>query len=78
MGCIGCEIKEEAANVDVKQLIEEQLALEIHRVDAPLLEKRLSICRSCPFRVNHTCSKCGCFYEFRANLSMKHCPERYW
>ncbi|WP_375270056.1 DUF6171 family protein [Enterococcus sp. DIV0212c] len=41
-------------------------------------EKRIKLCETCPFRVAHTCSKCGCFFEFRASLSDKNCPVGHW
>ncbi|KAF1296229.1 hypothetical protein BAU15_10620 [Enterococcus sp. JM4C] len=78
MACVGCEIKEEAAQVDVEALIEEQLSLETNLVEAHILEKRLEICSACPFRVGTTCGKCGCYYKFRANLANKDCPAHYW
>ena len=68
MACIGCEIKEEAQNMDIQALIEEQLALE----------QRIQTCEQCPFRSLHTCTKCGCFYEFRAHLANKKCPAARW
>lgn len=78
MSCKGCEIKEEAALFDVDALIQEQLSLEIDLVSEDLLAKRLKQCETCPFRSNHTCTKCGCFYQFRANLAMKTCPDGRW
>lgn len=78
MTCIGCEIKEEAATFDVEALIQEQLELERDLVSPELLFKRIDKCQSCPFRSNHTCTKCGCFYKFRANLQHKTCPDNRW
>lgn len=78
MSCKGCDIQEEARNLDVKSLIEEQLSLEIDLVDPSLLEKRLEKCENCPFKSLHTCTVCGCFYEFRANLAIKSCPKGFW
>lgn len=78
MSCKGCEIKEEAANFDVEQLIAEQLSLETNLASAALLAKRLQKCETCPFKSNHTCTKCGCFYQFRANLAVKNCPIGQW
>nr|WP_207696383.1 DUF6171 family protein [Enterococcus sp. DIV0212c]MBO1354958.1 hypothetical protein [Enterococcus sp. DIV0212c] len=78
MSCIGCEIKGSAANLNVKQLIEEQLLVETNLAEEQTKEKRIKLCETCPFRVAHTCSKCGCFFEFRASLSDKNCPVGHW
>ena len=78
MACVGCEIKEMAAQVDVAELIQAQLSLEVNLVSAEILAERLTTCESCPFRSGHTCGKCGCFYEFRANLANKNCPAHFW
>lgn len=78
MTCIGCDIKEAAAKMDVDQLIEEQLSLELNLVVSEERVRRVTICETCPFRTGHTCGKCGCFYKFRANLAYKDCPVGYW
>lgn len=78
MTCKGCEIKEEAASFDVEELIAEQLSLEVNLVTPEILSQRLEACERCPFKSNHTCTKCGCFYKFRANLSVKNCPIGKW
>ncbi|MDU5336515.1 DUF6171 family protein [Enterococcus sp.] len=78
MACIGCEIKEEAQNMDIQALIEEQLALEQHLAPEKLFQQRIQTCEQCPFRSLHTCTKCGCFYEFRAHLANKKCPAARW
>ena len=78
MGCVGCELKAEAMEVDVDQLIEEQLGLEIDLVAAEIREQRVAQCLECPFRSLHTCVKCGCYYKFRASLAHKQCPAGKW
>lgn len=78
MACVGCEIKEEAQKYDVEALIAEQLQLEGNLAEAALVEKRVAICENCDFHSKHTCTKCGCFYKFRANLAIKNCPENKW
>lgn len=78
MTCKGCDVKEQASETDVDELIAEQLSFEIDLADLALVEKRTSICESCPFRSLHTCTKCGCFYKFRANLNHKVCPAGKW
>ncbi|AZP03566.1 hypothetical protein [Jeotgalibaca ciconiae] len=78
MSCKGCDVKEEALAVDVDELIAEQLSFEIHLADEELVKKRVGKCEMCPFRSLHTCTKCGCFYKFRANLVNKECPVGNW
>lgn len=78
MTCTRCDIKEEAAQVDIDLLIEEQLSLEINLVDEKIRLQRIKICEACPFRQGKTCGKCGCFYKFRANLANKECPAHFW
>ncbi|WP_348920294.1 DUF6171 family protein [Enterococcus rotai] len=78
MSCLGCEIKETTVNIDVQQIIAEQLLVESHLAGTAMKEQRMKMCESCPFKVEHTCSKCGCFYEFRASLAEKKCPIGNW
>jgi hypothetical protein len=78
MTCKGCDVKEIAANVDVEALIAEQLELERNLASFEIAQARITICETCPFRANHTCTKCGCYYKFRANLSNKTCPAGMW
>lgn len=76
--CFGCDAKEEVKKIDIEQLIEEQLSLEIDLVSEEEWVKRQGVCLKCPFRIEETCQKCGCFYRFRTALSMKNCPEDKW
>ena len=76
--CFGCETKEELMKIDVSQLIEDQLALELDRVSDEVWLQRQQICLNCPFRNQETCSKCGCFYQFRTALNHKRCPVGKW
>lgn len=78
MACVGCEIKEDAVNIDVEQLIQEQLELENDIVPDSVLTERVFKCETCPYRSGKTCVKCGCFYKFRANLGFKKCPDGRW
>ncbi|MHC5248903.1 DUF6171 family protein [Enterococcus sp. LJL90] len=78
MACRGCNIQTEVEAADVASLIAEQLALEINLIHPEIAEQRKTICEACPFRFKETCSKCGCFYEFRANLANKDCPAGFW
>lgn len=76
--CFGCDYKDELINLNIIALVDEQLELEIDKVNAEEWEKRQRICRECPFRLNETCSKCGCFYRFRTALKNKQCPINNW
>lgn len=78
MACKGCERQEQLLNTDIDQLIEQQLSLEINLINENDWKKRQLICEKCPFRNEHTCTKCGCFYKFRSALSTKECPMKYW
>lgn len=81
MSCKNCERQETLAvktDADIQIEIEEQLAMEIDLASDELKEKRLSICKTCPFLANHTCTKCGCYVGFRAGLNFKNCPVGKW
>lgn len=80
MACKGCEIKEQAKSAEkvIKELIAEQLLVEKELVSPEISNKRVFICQNCPSRLNYTCTKCGCYYEFRANLAIKSCPLGKW
>lgn len=41
-------------------------------------ETRLNICNECQFRVNNTCSKCGCNLSLKATGRAFQCPEHKW
>ncbi|MFC6465733.1 DUF6171 family protein [Marinilactibacillus sp. GCM10026970] len=78
MSCKTCERLEALAGQDVVTSIEEQLSLEIDLASEELKEKRLSVCETCPFFQNQTCTKCGCYAMFRASLNYKSCPVNKW
>lgn len=44
------------------------------------IERRLSICRECPFFLKRTerCSKCGCFMQLKSTLKQAKCPVGNW
>lgn len=50
------------------------------RVSAELVEKRLSICSTCPaFRpLTQTCKKYGCFMKMKTQLEKAYCPLGKW
>ncbi|MBV6373303.1 DUF6171 family protein [Enterococcus casseliflavus] len=80
MTCKGCEVKDAAvaAQEDIESLIAEQLSLESDLASREIVSRRIAVCETCPLRLNHTCTKCGCFYRFRANLAKKNCPAGMW
>ena len=43
-------------------------------------ERRLDICRSCPFfrKDDERCSKCGCYLSSKTYLKAEHCPVGKW
>jgi hypothetical protein len=43
-------------------------------------ERRLSICRECPFFIKRTqqCKKCGCFMNLKVKLERSSCPIKKW
>ncbi|MDE1549577.1 DUF6171 family protein [Jeotgalibaca caeni] len=81
MSCKGCERRNELLQLTdekIQEEIEEQLSMEIDLASPELRDSRLSICATCPFRAQHTCSKCGCYVGFRASLNGKVCPVGKW
>lgn len=81
MSCKGCDRQEyflQLTDQDIQAEIDEQLAMEIDLASAELRDNRLSICSGCPFRSQHTCSKCGCYVGFRTSLNSKVCPVGKW
>jgi uncharacterized paraquat-inducible protein A len=50
------------------------------RSDKEVIEQRLEICKVCPaFRPkSQTCSKCGCFMQLKATLTLAKCPIGKW
>lgn len=78
MSCKGCERTTALAQLDVEELVREQLTLERDLVAEAEWQQRIQQCESCPFRAEHTCQKCGCFYKFRTALATKSCPVGRW
>jgi uncharacterized paraquat-inducible protein A len=50
------------------------------RSDKDIIEQRLEICKVCPaFRPKtQRCSKCGCFMQLKATLTLAKCPIGKW
>ena len=42
--------------------------------------KRIGMCKSCPFFINITkqCSRCGCFMNLKAKMAHASCPIGNW
>lgn len=45
-----------------------------------VIDKRMSICKSCPDYVASTsqCRKCGCFMSAKTRLKVSSCPVNKW
>ena len=50
------------------------------RSDQEVIEQRLEICKVCPAFKKHSqrCSKCGCFMQLKATLTLAKCPIGKW
>lgn len=50
------------------------------RVELGIMEKRLTVCKSCDHFKPRTqqCSKCGCFMSLKTTLRRAKCPMGYW
>ena len=48
------------------------------KVDHPLYEKRLSVCKECDLLVDGMCRACGCYVELRAVMWKNACPYDRW
>ena len=48
--------------------------------DDELAERRMEICRACPFYValTHQCRKCGCIMNLKTKIRDAKCPEGKW
>lgn len=48
------------------------------KVDQPLYEKRLSVCKECDLLADGMCRACGCYVELRAVMWKNACPYEKW
>ncbi|NBJ94986.1 DUF6171 family protein [Parablautia muri] len=48
------------------------------KVDQPLYEWRLSLCKQCELLWDGMCRGCGCFVELRAVMKKNNCPYQKW
>lgn len=48
--------------------------------DEELAEKRMDICRQCPFYLSmtHQCKKCGCIMNLKTKIRDAKCPIGKW
>ena len=48
------------------------------KVDRPLYEKRLAVCKDCDLLADAMCRACGCYVELRAAMRKNACPYDKW
>lgn len=50
------------------------------KVNAEEADRRLSICKTCPFfrHMDQRCSKCGCYMAVKTYLKAERCPVNKW
>jgi hypothetical protein len=42
------------------------------------IKNRMSICETCPYKVENRCSECGCFLTYKVGLNAEKCPKGKW
>lgn len=48
------------------------------KVEKPLYEERLSLCKECDLLADGMCRACGCYVELRAAIRKNGCPYGKW
>lgn len=48
------------------------------KVEKPLYEERLSLCKECDLLADGMCRACGCYVELRAAMRKNACPYGKW
>ena len=48
------------------------------KVDRPLYETRLAVCKDCDLLADAMCRACGCYVELRAVMWKNACPYERW
>lgn len=48
------------------------------KVEEPLYEERLSLCKRCDLLAEGMCRACGCYVELRAVMKKNGCPYGKW
>lgn len=51
---------------------------EALKVEEPLYEERLSLCKECDLLADGMCRACGCYVELRAAIRKNGCPYDKW
>ncbi len=51
---------------------------ETVKVNQPLYEKRLMVCKDCDLLTDGMCKACGCYVEMRAAMKKNACPYDKW
>lgn len=51
---------------------------EESKVDQPLYEKRLTVCKKCDLLNDGLCRACGCYVELKAVMKKNSCPYDKW
>ncbi len=51
---------------------------EESKVDQPLYEKRLAVCKKCDLLIDGMCRACGCYVELKAVMKKNGCPYDKW
>lgn len=53
---------------------------KLGRVEGPIAEERMAICRACPQLIQSLgqCKECGCFMEAKTKLPNASCPLGKW
>jgi len=74
--CKRCLLEETGQSELIRSLEELKAALpEQEKIEEGEYLRRLSICRQCDSLYDGTCSKCGCYVEFRALKKKMCCPH---
>lgn len=51
---------------------------ETVKINQPLYEKRLMVCKNCDLLNDGMCRACGCYVELRAAMKKNSCPYNKW
>lgn len=49
-----------------------------HFCDNENKQKRIDICNTCPFKLNNTCTLCGCDINTKTSIKSEICPDGKW
>jgi hypothetical protein len=49
------------------------------KADEKIIEKRLSTCETCPYKMHgNRCKLCGCFIILKSGIISESCPDGRW